>query len=430
MRLLSILLASVALLAGAHLGFDVYKLDGEREGDTLLVFGGIHGDEPGGYFSAAMLARHYRIETGHLWIAPNLNFDSIVRDRRGIYGDMNRKFAEIDPKDSDYESIGRIKALILDPQVDLILNLHDGHGFYRKEWKNAIFNPAAWGQTCIIDQKCVTAEKYANLDEIATAVSRDVNRELAKNHHTFGVKNTKTKFKDEEMRLSMTYFAVRNAKAAFAIETSKNIADLDQKVYYQLRAIEAYMRLMGIAFSRDFNLTRDAVGKLVAENGILRINDKIVFDLDSLRSNVNYVPMQRGENTFAASHPLGALYPEGSGFNVNVGNRRITRIQPQYFAFDDSLEAVAMVVDDRNVSAALPSIVDVDASFEVRAPEGYRVNVIGFSQKGHDDENRLRVTYDALMKRFSLDRDARQFRVEVYKDEKFCGMVVVRFTSR
>lgn len=420
-------LLSASLLSAAYLDFDLYKRKGAEAGDTLLVFGGIHGDEPGGYFAASVLVEHYRISKGNLWIAPNLNFDSIVRHRRGIYGDMNRKFAEIDKEDNDFKSIARIKALIIDPEVDLILNLHDGHGFYRKEWKNAIFNPAAWGQTCIIDQKCITAEKYANLDEIATAVSEDVNKVLAQNHHSFGVKNTKTKFKDEQMRLSMTYFAVRHAKAAFAIETSKNISDLNQKVYYQLQAIEAYMRVMGIEFSRDFNLTRQEVAGLLKPHGTLNINEKIILELAGLRSTLNYVPMKRSGNGYEATHPLGALYPTKYGFDVNIGDQRITRIRPQYFTYDDTLQSVTINVDDVNKSVAIPSVVDVNSSFTVYAPEDYRVNVIGFSQKGYENENALRVTRDALQSRFSLDNQARLFRVEVYKAGKFCGMVVVRF---
>ena len=77
-------------------------------GSTLLVVGGIHGDEPGGYFAPMLLAKYYKIESGNLWIVPNLNFDSIVKNSRGINGDMNRKFAKFETKDKDFDTVSDI----------------------------------------------------------------------------------------------------------------------------------------------------------------------------------------------------------------------------------------------------------------------------------------------------------------------------------
>jgi len=68
---------------------------------TLLVIGGIHGNEPGGYYAAAILASHYTILSKNLWVIPNLNKESIIKFRRGVNGDMNRKFASIKKGDKD-----------------------------------------------------------------------------------------------------------------------------------------------------------------------------------------------------------------------------------------------------------------------------------------------------------------------------------------
>ena len=122
----------------ADLHYSLVKKESGKEGSTLLVIGGIHGDEPGGYFAPMLLSRYYKIESGNVWVIPNLNFDSIVKNRRGINGDMNRKFAKIDPKDKDLSVVNEIKKLILNPKVDLTLNLHDGQGFYREKNINII----------------------------------------------------------------------------------------------------------------------------------------------------------------------------------------------------------------------------------------------------------------------------------------------------
>ncbi len=180
---------------------------------------------------------------------------SIAMNSRGINGDMNRKFADINANDPDITIVQEIQKIITDPKVDLILNLHDGHGFYRKEYKNTIFNPAAWGQTCVIDQESLDGDHpYKDLDKIALAVQQEVNDGLIEDHHCFDIRNTNTRFDDEAMKHSLTFFAVNQNKPAFAIETSKNLPTLHEKVFYQLRAIEGYMRYMGISYTRSFDL--------------------------------------------------------------------------------------------------------------------------------------------------------------------------------
>ena len=184
--------------------FDLYKKETNPTQHTLLIVGGIHGDEPGGYFAPAVLEKYYKIKSGNLWIIPNLNVDSIIANTRGINGDMNRKFNVIDKKDKDLLSVNRVKEIILEKRVDLILNLHDGFGFYRDIYEDAVFNPNSWGQATIIDQEKID-DKFGNLDEIANQVNKMVNNEgLYQDFHTFGVKNTKTKQKDEQMQQSLS----------------------------------------------------------------------------------------------------------------------------------------------------------------------------------------------------------------------------------
>ena len=208
------------------------KKENADSNTTLLVIGGIHGDEPGGFFSASVLASHYKINSKNLWVIPNLNKKSIQRNRRGIHGDMNRKFATLRKNDKDKKIIEEIKKIILTKKVSLVLNLHDGHGFYRKENKGNIFNPNAWGQTCVIDQCNLNKNQpFGNLDDIAKTVKDNMNKKLIKEHHNFNVRNTNTKYDDEAMQLSLTYFAVTHNKPAFAIESSKNLSSLSQKVF-------------------------------------------------------------------------------------------------------------------------------------------------------------------------------------------------------
>ena len=144
---LIVFLLSAGPVAGsaARLDFTLHKLQSGRAGNTLLVIGGIQGDEPGGFNAAALLVTHYDIHKGNVWVVPNLNFISIIKRSRGVYGDLNRKFASISGSDPEYEAIEKIKSIILDKQVDLILNLHDGSGFYRTEYIDKLRNPEPVG---------------------------------------------------------------------------------------------------------------------------------------------------------------------------------------------------------------------------------------------------------------------------------------------
>jgi hypothetical protein len=427
--LLTLLLSS--LLSAAHLHFTLYKLPGKEPGPTLLVFGGIHGNEPGGYFAPAILATHYTIEKGNLWVTPNLNFDSIIRNRRGIYGDMNRKFATISKKDPDRAIVEEIKALIQDKQVDLILNLHDGHGYYRKSWENSIFNPKAWGQACIIDQKCIDAKRFGNLDQLSQHVSERLNRNLIKNHHIFNIKNTHTKLKDEQMRLSLTYFAITHGKPALAIETSKNITDIPQKVFYQLRAIEAFMDEMGIAYHRDFDMNIPSIKKILSHHGNIVINDNFLVPLDGIDRLLRFVPLKRSGNAItSADSPLAALKQHGNYYDVMIGNQKITTLQPDYFQMGAPIQNVNLVIDGKKKTIHPPARFQFHRSFRIEAPKAYRVNVIGFSRPGHRNENGLNVTAKALDPRYAMDKENRKFRVEFYKNGTYCGMVIAEKAAR
>ena len=420
MRVVLFLLIFV-FLHSANLHFDLYKKgDGNN---TLLVIGGIHGNEPGGYFAPSFLVRFYTIKKGSLWVVPNLNFDSIIRFKRGIYGDMNRKFAFISQYDKDYKIVNDIKKIILDPKVDLVLNLHDGHGFYRKYWQNSIFNPAAWGQAFIIDQENIKVNRFGNLGEIAKNIAKKLNKNLEKDHHIFNVKNTETKFKDEEMRHSLTYFAITHNKPAFAIETSKNIKDLPTKIFYQLKAIEEFMKVVGIECERDFNLTIKEIKNKLKNKGYVIINENTILPLDNIKKRVNFFPMTSKNITFKTNNPLVCVVKEKNYYLVKEAFNTLTVLYPQYFKNLCKIDKIKMEVDGEIKEIKIPSILKVKNYFKVLSQK--RVNIIGFSSKMN--EANIKITKDKLIKRFSIDKNENIYRVEIYDKDSFCGMILVDF---
>ena len=428
MRILFSFILLQALLFGAIRHFDIYEMDGKIPGNTLLIIGGIHGDEPGGYFAPSIITQYYTIKQGSLIVVPNLNFDSIVLNRRGVYGDMNRKFDEIDPKDPDFEPVKRIKALITEPRVNFVINLHDGHGFYRDTWESAIFNPKAWGQAYIIDQKTIDDVKFGNLDEITNAMIGALNEsDLANNHHEFGVKNTQTKFKDEQMQMSLTYYAITHLKPALAIETSKNIVELDTKVLYQLRSIEALMKIMEIEYERPFELNRESIQTLLNHHGTLQINDSFTLPLEDSRNALYYVPMKKDNNSFKFTHPLGAIIDRGKYQQVMIGNIPKIRLYPQEFDLNCPYNKAKVLADGVEQEVNFGTILHVKRDFKVLPTDEFRVNLIGFVTKDRDSQDGISVTKDDFIPRFSLDKNQRLFRAEFYDNGDYCGTITLAF---
>lgn len=423
------LIAALAALSlnAANLHFSLHKMESGK-GDTLFIIGGIHGNEPGSYFAPALFINHYKIIDGNVWVVPNLNFDSLTQNQRGIYGDMNRKFAVIKNDDKDKQIVADIKKLILEPKVDLILNLHDGHGFYRKEHKNNLFNPKAWGQAFIIDQQALAGTKYGKLDEIASKVAQKNRVVLQEDVHEFNVKNTETKDKDEAMRQSLTYFAIKNKKPAFAVETSKNISDLPTKVLYQLKSFEEFMQIMNIKYKRDFELNQKEVANLLKDYGEIEIPPlKIKLPLGDLRPSIKYFPVDTKGVTYKSQNPIVAAAKSKNGYDIYNGNIKITSLSTQTYTFDDSLKEADVTADGKNAKVAIGSYIKAKNSAKITVPQGYRLNLIGYSKKGVDNESGIEVAKTAFDKNYSLDKSGKLYRAEIYKGKNFCGMIVINF---
>lgn len=420
------LLSTYAFSANLH--YSLIKKDSGKEGSTLLIVGGIHGDEPGGYFAPMLLARYYKIESGNLWIVPNLNFDSIVKNSRGINGDMNRKFAKIETKDKDFDTVAEVKKLILNPKVDLTLNLHDGQGFYRDRQIDKNFNPKAWGQATIIDQQQISNAKYGNLAEIAKKVNQETNVDLIEDVHEFNVKNTNTKSQDKAMQQSLTYFSITNNKPAFAIETSKNITQLSHKVFYQLKTIEKFMNVMNIKYSRSFELSEENIKKLLNDDGMLEIPPtKITLDLSTLKTYIKFFPMSKDKLVYNSNNPLVAVIKDKDEYKIMNGNILVSTLKPDFIKFEHSLNDIGLIIDGKKTTAKIGSLISAKNSFQIDPINGYRINIIGYSKAGVVSEGGIRVEPKDFIKSYAIDKDETTYMVQFYKDKKFCGMVNIKF---
>ena len=410
-----------------NMEFDFIK-KGKQDNNTLLIIGGIQGDEPGAFMAASIITTHYEITKGSVWVVPNLNFYSIIKRSRGPYGDMNRKFAAIPEDDPDYDTVQRIKKYITSDEVKVVLNLHDGSGFYRKDYINWTFSPNRWGQSSIIDQSELDIEHYGNLAEISKEVCSHVNKNLLRDRDIYHTKNTHTKMGDKEMEKSLTYYAINNGKAAFGNEASKTLP-LHERTYYHLLALEKYMEIMGIEFKRRFELSSLNVKKVINDDIYISFYDeKIQLPLSQIRTLLKYFPIRKdGTLEFSPSNPLLTVIKKNGLFVIHYGNRKIANLKPDYMDMDTQTKSVNMTIDGIKKEIKIGSIVDVNKSFMVEPIKDIRVNVIGYVKKGRVDESGLEIEKSKFRNGFSVDVKGNLFRIEFYKGKKFAGMILVNF---
>jgi hypothetical protein len=230
---------------------NIYKIYGKKTGRTLMLIGGIQGNEPGGFLSADLYA-DMSLEKGNLVVVPRANFYSVLLNQRGYHGDMNRKFAKRPERMSmDDKIVSILKNLIA--ESDYLLNLHDGSGYYYPTYKSKWRNPQAFGQSVIADceeYKVPDQKKVLKLGDMARTVIHEINEEIPNELHKFRFNNTRTDEPDSihgEQLKSATYYALTaHHIPAFGIETSKFLPSIDLKVRYHNLAINAFMRLFDI----------------------------------------------------------------------------------------------------------------------------------------------------------------------------------------
>ena len=251
---------------------------------------------------------------------------------------------------------------------------------------------------------------------------------LAGGDHAYHVKDTRThNLADDtakEMSKTLTYFSIENGKPAFGIEGSKNLPP-PMRTNYHLRVIESFLHSFGITFERTFELGAPQVAEALRENVDLSFFDnKIFLDLRNARDHLRYIPLKRGSAVeYRPGSPLMALVNADKSLKVYFGNTNVTDLDPEYLDFDSSIDHADLEIDGKRRSVPFGSVVPVAKSFLVEPQKGYRTNVIGFSRPGLADEAGVSLSLADLQSPYSVDKDGTIYRIEVYRDAKFCGMM-------
>lgn len=230
---------------GTQYPLPVVFIQGEAPGPTVMIQGGIQGDEPTGFLSAQLLAES-RVLKGNLIVVPRANIPSIHVHQRVVNVDMNRRF------DRDYnqyyeDRLARAVRFLLS-QSSALIHLHEGSGFYDTEYVSPLRNPQRWGQSVIID---ANTHESLDLARLVNSALAEINSTVKDKNYQFKLFNTRTFEPDSryaaEMRKSLTFYAVANLNIpAMAVEVSKDIGALGWKVKHQVYAASVLLKHCGV----------------------------------------------------------------------------------------------------------------------------------------------------------------------------------------
>ncbi|MDR2141769.1 MAG: hypothetical protein LBR11_08285 [Deltaproteobacteria bacterium] len=267
----------IVYFEGTPQELEIYKIYGRQEGPTIMILGGIQGDEPGGFLSADMYV-DMSLQRGNIIVVPRANFRSIIAFDRGQEGDLNRKFAQIKDLDPDRGIVEILKNLMA--ESDLFLNLHDGSGFFRPVWESDMANPSRYGQCVIADAEVYThppTGRVLHLGQEARKVVDMINKHIPEDKYKFHFSNHDTfseNSKHKEQRASASFYALTKLGIpAYGLETSKQLPSLEMKVRQHNLAVNAFMELYGVVAEQPrVNLAPPTLSYLVISvNGQLPV---------------------------------------------------------------------------------------------------------------------------------------------------------------
>lgn len=457
---------------GSDYELHVYRIYGKHPGKTLLLIGGIQGDEPGGFLSADHYA-DISLAKGNLIVVPRANFQSIVLNRRKINEDMNRKFADDRKRNYEAKIVSILKQLIM--ESDCLLNLHAGSGFFSVVWESPERNPLRYGQSIIAD-----SETYVNagtgetvqLGDLARSAIELINRQIEFSQHHFRFNNHRTTDENSphrEQRKSATFYALYTCGIpAYGIETSKSLP-LELQVRYHNLAINAFMeRLEIVPETPGINLEppilrylvisiNDTLPVVVKDGQTLYVNAGDTIMISHIEANyergltadiIDYGSISDLQKKIIINGPTEIVvrrdYLTGGSIQVAVGDSRevvtkakgvaISRPQPaapaisQYTVRINGKERIFQNNEHVEVvKGETFEIVDVtvepgDASFLQVNFKGY----VGNSQiNTGEDRGYVIDTGKDLWRRYSLEKKGRTYQVIVKYDGEPIGKLFV-----
>ncbi len=213
------------LMAGTRYQTPFFIKTGVESGPTVVVIGGLHGDEKAGYLAARELKK-WTVTRGKLVLVPDAHIEAIRRDVRAYPRNMNRLFPGKKDGDAMEKLAFEIWQLIVKSKPDLVLTLHESRGFH-------VDDITRYGQTFTYD--------FAELKPRFEKIAARVNAKIAPRKHQF--LQFVAPFPTCPTFVTWKYLKV----PAASVETARPLP-LKTRIAYQLAAVRGFFDEFGLEY--------------------------------------------------------------------------------------------------------------------------------------------------------------------------------------
>jgi len=166
--------SSARVAAGTKWATPYHVQDTGQPGPTVLIVGGVHGNEPAGARAAAQI-RHWPLTRGKLVVVPRANEPGLRANKRLMPTttdrDLNRNFPRAADEEPRGELAAALWALVSRIRPDWCLDLHEGFGFRKQTRKTT-------GSSIIILPEPATKAQAERMLEAANATVADEDKKL------------------------------------------------------------------------------------------------------------------------------------------------------------------------------------------------------------------------------------------------------------
>jgi predicted deacylase len=215
-----------------HLEYFTYS--GDNAGTkTILILGGIHGNEPAGSNAIIDLMDDFNnkkinLKNNKLILVPNVNYCALRINKRMIdsIGDLNRKFPKNKKDDKDLNPV--IKQLLeLINKADFIIDFHEGWGYY-KENNGSIGSTLT--PTNTKESMEVTKKAFENVNSLISNYNKKFT--ILTDSDTLAKQNSKMYGKDYDIEGTLRYYANKINKNYMLVEISgqNDIQPMDVRI--------------------------------------------------------------------------------------------------------------------------------------------------------------------------------------------------------
>ncbi len=213
---------------------------------TILILGGIHGNEPAGSKAIKQMMEEININNtklnNRIIFIPYVNYCALQLNSRQVpfIGDLNRKFPIIEKYNEDILHPIIKEILILIKQADFIIDFHEGWGYY-KDKTGSIGSTITPTDTDLSNTMADLV--YDKLNENITDNNKKFTILIDESNNNININKDKYA-KNEDIKYTLRYYANLIKKDYILIETSgqNDIQDLDIRISQAQTVIDTVLK--------------------------------------------------------------------------------------------------------------------------------------------------------------------------------------------